>query len=454
MQYYIKITAFLALTSFAALAKTSPSFDCRKASTEVEKIICTSGPHILGERDSLLGTEFKRAKDSLVGNPKLAADLKTSQIEWADNRKFCVIYINTISNSEKEACLIETYERRIAFLKAIASNTTSLVGNEVQPMNCSRFAIGSQWKTSSLSRENSKKLYGYLSAEADSCWKQLAAYPEQRQNFAQNYIQLASESELGCKEASQRFDEFALAQNLTVYWQYRLDCHLDSNSKLIEDLKKLADSKKSKAEETYQKLQTIQLNSPLRAQIKKEHDFLENIFKTNTFLKILGHVNYYIGNWEKLLKTSQALPHECGDSGGDSGCVKLKVGSVKDQVTVQVHFLLENDDTANVTSIEFVDKTGKIRLLSSGVNELSMINLRPGGADTLGKPSYINKKWTIQSIDCDCNGIRYLVFDSDQDLQPPHNVSWRKYSVDTKNAKLVLSKKICRDEDDIESKCD
>ncbi|MBP9682972.1 MAG: hypothetical protein KBD76_16345 [Bacteriovorax sp.] len=441
MKNYIKITVFIALTSLAASAKNNPSFDCRKASTEVEKTICTSGPHLLGERDSLLGVEFKRAKESLVGNPKLAADLLTSQIEWADNRKFCILY----SNSEKEACLLGTYDRRIAFLKAIASNTTSLVGNEVQPINCSQFAIGSNWQKSSLSSENSKKLYGYLSAEADNCWKQFAAYPEQRLRLALAYIKLALESELGCKEASQRFDEFALDQGFTVYLHYRLKCHLESDSQLIELINKRADSMKASAEENYQKLQTILLNSPLWAQIKKEHVFLENIFKTSTFLKKHSNAKHYMKSWGVLLKRSQALPHECGESGGDSGCVKLKIGSVKEQVTIQVHFLLNeastNEDarTADVTAVEFFDNSGKIRLVK---------------VDKLASLSFIEGKWTIHSVDCDDNGISYLVINSiqseniqfgkfsDWELNST-NIIWQKYSVDTKNAKLIKSEEGC-----------
>lgn len=99
----------------------SPSFDCSKASTEVEKLIC--GNDVLSKLDNNLATAYADVFSKLDETEKVA--LKKTQIEWIRMRS------NLISESlmqglssegykkDKVAKLKEAYEKRIIELSRI-----------------------------------------------------------------------------------------------------------------------------------------------------------------------------------------------------------------------------------------------------------------------------------------------------------------------------------------------
>lgn len=90
---------------YANSAFASPSFDCAKASTKVEKIICDSAE--LSKLDSELAEAYKIA---LRDSPWSSANkrIRQDQKEWINIRNVC----------ETEACLDDLYLQRIDALRA------------------------------------------------------------------------------------------------------------------------------------------------------------------------------------------------------------------------------------------------------------------------------------------------------------------------------------------------
>ncbi|MGI9571434.1 MAG: lysozyme inhibitor LprI family protein [Desulfobulbia bacterium] len=100
---------------FAASAYASPSFDCAKASTKVEKIICDSAD--LSELDSELAEAYKIA---LRDSPWSSANkrIRQDQKDWLASRNLC----------ETGACLGDLYQQRIDILRA--EETAETMGTE------------------------------------------------------------------------------------------------------------------------------------------------------------------------------------------------------------------------------------------------------------------------------------------------------------------------------------
>lgn len=103
----------LAALTFAALAsapvsaqKARPSFDCAKAATSVEKLICAE-PDI-ARLDRLMAGIHKRAVASLDGNKKLVRDHK----HWLGTRKDCIAG----DHAAQVDCLRNSYKDHIAYL--------------------------------------------------------------------------------------------------------------------------------------------------------------------------------------------------------------------------------------------------------------------------------------------------------------------------------------------------
>lgn len=93
------------LISLIALAVASPlahavSFDCTKASTSVEKEICTDP--LLGRLDDALSENYKYMLAANIGDGA-KRDLKASQKKWLAVRNRCA----------NKSCLIETYRQRV-----------------------------------------------------------------------------------------------------------------------------------------------------------------------------------------------------------------------------------------------------------------------------------------------------------------------------------------------------
>jgi len=81
-------------------AKTSPSFNCEKASTSVEKMICSESS--LAKLDNQIASSYKDALKNASGNSGQIENLKQSQKQWLKTRNQC-------SSSD---CLAKSYEDR------------------------------------------------------------------------------------------------------------------------------------------------------------------------------------------------------------------------------------------------------------------------------------------------------------------------------------------------------
>jgi len=91
----------------AELEKTSevpsPSFDCKKAATFVEKTIC--GNVTLADHDRELAQEYK----AILKNPEKKTEVRDSQRNWIKERNTC----------KDEECLINSYKKRLGDLKGM-----------------------------------------------------------------------------------------------------------------------------------------------------------------------------------------------------------------------------------------------------------------------------------------------------------------------------------------------
>lgn len=87
---------------------TAASFDCAKASTRTEKLICSS--HDLSNSDNELDSAYKKALDKFRGSNQ-QLNLQLEQQRWlSDVRDAC----------QDEACLKEAYSIRVISLKGPA----------------------------------------------------------------------------------------------------------------------------------------------------------------------------------------------------------------------------------------------------------------------------------------------------------------------------------------------
>jgi uncharacterized protein len=96
----MKARDFLIALLFFSSASHAVSFGCTKASTSVEKSIC-SDP-LLGKLDDALSENYKYTLASAIGNGA-RKDLKATQKKWLSNRNKC-----TNNN-----CLTEAYRKRV-----------------------------------------------------------------------------------------------------------------------------------------------------------------------------------------------------------------------------------------------------------------------------------------------------------------------------------------------------
>lgn len=94
MRYFYLIFAAMLL---AANTSCAASFDCAKASSKVEKMICADPE--LSKRDSELGSSYSTALKT-VSNP---FELRLQQREWIKERNLC----------DNEDCLKSVYQKRI-----------------------------------------------------------------------------------------------------------------------------------------------------------------------------------------------------------------------------------------------------------------------------------------------------------------------------------------------------
>lgn len=106
----------LLFSSSSLYAAISPSFDCAKASTNIEKQICQSD--VVASLDVKLAALYKA---SVQSHPKI---VKNSQKKWIKRRnKRC----ETIEADKRETCLTRTYGAQIAELNLITEQDTTEV---------------------------------------------------------------------------------------------------------------------------------------------------------------------------------------------------------------------------------------------------------------------------------------------------------------------------------------
>jgi len=109
------------------------SFDCSKAVSRTEKLICSSAP--LSHADALMAELYRRSM-TLATNifADAAANLKRDQIEWLRENGAC----------KDVACLNQRYGERIAFLKEL--NEATLDGSDLNGLATATFLRRYPWR--------------------------------------------------------------------------------------------------------------------------------------------------------------------------------------------------------------------------------------------------------------------------------------------------------------------
>ncbi len=96
----MKTRTFLLALLFSSSAVHAISFDCKKASTLVEKSICTDP--FLGKLDDALSENYKYMFASDIGDGA-RKDLRTTQKKWLSERNNCI----------NNKCLADAYRKRV-----------------------------------------------------------------------------------------------------------------------------------------------------------------------------------------------------------------------------------------------------------------------------------------------------------------------------------------------------
>ena len=109
MRTLLRVAMAAALLTSPAAAQTGPSFDCAKASHEVERVIC-SDPD-LSVLDRELAAVYGAARSGPDMNQARQAELTARQRRWIDSRNGCG------QASELTACITASYGQRILELK-------------------------------------------------------------------------------------------------------------------------------------------------------------------------------------------------------------------------------------------------------------------------------------------------------------------------------------------------
>ncbi len=108
-------TMLLSASPAAAEMGFEPSFDCAKAATPVEKILCTDEGSLAAARDGILGEYYKALKD-MGGHEAVLA----GQPAWLRKRDLCGTNIE---------CLERAYDQRLAELAKAAGDEQGVTGS-------------------------------------------------------------------------------------------------------------------------------------------------------------------------------------------------------------------------------------------------------------------------------------------------------------------------------------
>src|SRR5258708_4605444 len=123
-RHYSKVAQAPVLASTLLLIFTqahAQSFDCNKASTQVEHAICSDKS--LGELDTTLASQLKDSMSN--ANPEQQADFLRDERQWLRFRnEHCAPGSPTAGESLPE-CLAAAYRDRITSLKSLTGGDTS-----------------------------------------------------------------------------------------------------------------------------------------------------------------------------------------------------------------------------------------------------------------------------------------------------------------------------------------
>lgn len=117
MRHHIAVVALIFSSGFA-LADTSPSFDCSKASNTVERLICSDNS--LAELDVMLSQKYKAA----LAEASDKTVLKQRQIEWIKGVR---------SKCTDAVCIADEYKKRISEISGSSADDTKAVAIESPP---------------------------------------------------------------------------------------------------------------------------------------------------------------------------------------------------------------------------------------------------------------------------------------------------------------------------------
>ena len=128
----------IAATRTGAQPAARPTFDCAKATGEIETLICKDPALIALDRK--LADVFGAAVKKLP--PRVAAEQRTLQRGWVTNRNECV------DADDLRACTERTYQMRIVELQILSSQVKGAakpvdfvcVGGEDRPLTLTYFA--------------------------------------------------------------------------------------------------------------------------------------------------------------------------------------------------------------------------------------------------------------------------------------------------------------------------
>lgn len=109
----------------AAATAAAPSFNCGKAVTPIEVLVC--GSDALSKLDARLAEVYDAAQDELPRRER--AEQKKRQLQWLAERDACA------AQDETDDCVADSYEARIAQLQVVAGQ---LPVPEPTPYDCPR----------------------------------------------------------------------------------------------------------------------------------------------------------------------------------------------------------------------------------------------------------------------------------------------------------------------------
>lgn len=120
MRVFLFIIALLIFGANISIAQTSPSFDCAKASTEVERLVCSDSS--LAELDVKVNDAYKEAVKSL--SKENGGRLTISQDKWKSNLQN-QSFLSLNSYDRRVFYLSELYKERIKLLKSFADDANN-----------------------------------------------------------------------------------------------------------------------------------------------------------------------------------------------------------------------------------------------------------------------------------------------------------------------------------------